>query len=133
LKNIVKRRLCGLVGSLVLAGGALVGTAGAAQAASPCPGTHLDNWSIQGGYMSVYYDAATGRNCALTYTNTPGVTQSIDIEISLWSSSTVHRDAGQYKYYAGPVFVSAPHQCIRLTGRVGGGAYATVDHPLYCS
>jgi hypothetical protein len=132
MTNRVKRRLLGIAGSVMLAGGALVATAGTAEAASPCPGTHLGNWPITGGYISVYYNAATGRNCALTYTNTPGVRQYIYVSISKWSGGARDEDEGMFKYYAGPVSVYAPGQCIGIEGRVGTSGPYEGTGPLYC-
>jgi hypothetical protein len=132
MRNTVKRRLFGIVGSLAMAAGVLVATGGAAQAASPCPGKLLNNLQITGGYISVYYNAATGRNCALTYTNHPGVAQEIWVKIGLWDSSTEYSDHGNYKYYAGPVSVAAAGKCIWVGGSVGANSDFQAVGPTYC-
>ena len=109
----------------------LTGTAGPAAAASTCSGKLLGNWQITGGYIAVYYNSSTGNNCAMTYTNRPGVTQEIFVGISVWDSTKEVTQTGNFKYYAGPVSVYAKGKCIGIEGRVGGGTTHGVG-PLYC-
>ncbi|GAA3471865.1 hypothetical protein [Nonomuraea roseola] len=106
-----------IAAALVLGAGALVGTAGPASAAT-CSGTHLDNWPIKGGYISVYYNSSTGYNCAMTYTNRPGVLQYIRVTLGV-EGGTSKTDARNYKYYAGPVSVYGKGKCIEFYGQVG--------------
>jgi hypothetical protein len=128
----VKRILSGLFGSLVIGGALLAVTSAPASAATTCSGSHLGNWSITGGYISVYYNSSTGYICAMTYTNKPGVSQHIMVSINVTGSSTVHEDSGTYQYYAGPVSVYAANKCIDFDGQVGNGSIEGVTH-AYCS
>jgi hypothetical protein len=124
------RKLLSLAGSLVVGAGLLVGTAGPA-AAAPCSGSHLGNWSISGGYIAIYYNSSTGYNCALTYTNNPGVSQHIMVSIGVSGSSTSYTDSGTYKYYAGPRSVYARGKCIDFSGEVGNRGIEGVIN-AYC-
>jgi hypothetical protein len=131
MKRSTTRKLLSLAGSLVLGAGLLVGTAAPA-AAAPCSGSHLGDWSITGGYIAIYYNSSTGNNCALTYTNKPGVSQHIMVSINVSGSSTVSKDSGTYKYYAGPRSVYARGKCIDFSGQVGNGPVEGVVN-AYCS
>jgi hypothetical protein len=135
VKRGVMRGLIGLVSSLAMGAGLLAATAAPAAASSPCSGTHLGNWSITGGYISVYYNSSTGYNCALTYTNNPGVPQHIYVEINVTGSGTIHLDSGTYEYYAGPVSVYARDECIDFAGEVGSDETTGIQGVThaYCS
>ncbi|MCF6474624.1 hypothetical protein FAF44_40535 [Nonomuraea sp. MG754425] len=109
------RSIASAAGTLALAG-ALVAVVQAPASAAGCTGTHLDNWSIRGGYIAVYYNSSTGRNCAMTYTNTPGKKQYISVTIS--TSGDSDHDSGSFTTYAGPVSVYAKGKCISFQGRV---------------
>lgn len=131
----MKRTLFGFAASALVAAGIAAGTATTASAATVCSGTHLDNWSIPGGYIAVYYNSSTGNNCAMTYTNTPGVSQRIGVSISLTDvAGSDQTDDHTYKYYAGPVSVHAPGHCIDFSGIVGNNSlgWEGVTH-AYCS
>ncbi|MFD1544931.1 hypothetical protein [Nonomuraea guangzhouensis] len=71
----------------------------------------------------MYYSSSTGKNCALTYgygayANT---TSWKSVKISRGDGSGEQKNGGQYTYYAGPVYVSAPDQCIDVAGAVPDG------------
>ncbi|MEV2266534.1 hypothetical protein [Nonomuraea africana] len=120
-----------IAAALVLGAGVLVGTASPASAAT-CSGTHLDNWPITGGYIAVYYNSSTGYNCAMTYTNRPGVSQYIRVTLSAIGGSS-RTDAQYYKYYAGPVSVYGKGKCIEVYGQVGYSNPLEGFGPAYCS
>ncbi|WP_406313280.1 spore-associated protein A [Streptosporangium sp. NBC_01639] len=124
------RKLVGLASALALGAGLMVSTAAPASAAG-CSGTHLDNWPITGGYISVWYNSSTGKNCAMTYTNKPGKKQYIRVDISTMTGKPV-TDAGNYTTYAGPVSVYAKGQCIEISGQVTAGGPRESFAPLYC-
>lgn len=72
------------------------------------------------GTLEVYYSSSTGKNCALTYgygayANT---TSWKRVTISRGDGSGEDTNAGHFKYYAGPVYVSAAGQCIDVAGTV---------------
>ncbi|MEO3891291.1 hypothetical protein [Nonomuraea sp. B5E05] len=123
------RRLTSFAGALALGAG-LVAAASAPASAAVCSGTHLDNWSITGGYIAVYYNSSTGRNCAMTYTNNPGKAQYIMVSIS--TSGASDRDAGTYTTYAGPVSVYAKGKCISFQGQVGKSNPTEGVTDVYC-
>ncbi|MER6945721.1 hypothetical protein ABT294_16980 [Nonomuraea sp. NPDC000554] len=125
----MKRKLLALAGSVALGAGLLVGASSPAMAAG-CAGKHLDNWPITGGYISVYYDSSTGRNCALTYTNKPGTSQHIGVWLSANGGGST-KQVGTFKYYAGPVSVYGKGKCINFSGQVGNGAIEGVVN-AYC-
>ncbi|NBE95807.1 spore-associated protein A [Nonomuraea sp. KC401] len=130
MKQGMWRMVLGLGGSLLLGAGLMVGTAAPATAAG-CSGTHLDNWSITGGYIAVYYNSSTGKNCAMTYTNKPGTKQYIRVDISA-SGGGSQTDRGSYTTYAGPVSVSAKGKCISFAGQVGSGRPLEGVTDVYC-
>jgi hypothetical protein len=132
MKHSLKRRIASLVGAIAVGSGLLVGATASPAAAATCSGSHLGNWSITGGYISVYYNSSTGYNCAMTYTNKPGVSQHILVGISVTNAATSKVDSGTYKYYAGPVSVYARGKCIDFWGQVGNGSVEGVTN-AYCS
>jgi hypothetical protein len=125
------RRLATIVSALAMAGGLFAGTAGSAAAAGSCSGGLLGNNPVPGGYVAVYYNSSTGYNCAMTFTNKPGVTQSITVGIAVSGSSTSKVDSGMYQYYAGPVSVYAKGKCIDWWGGAGNGGTAGMIYD-YC-
>ncbi|MCX5380284.1 hypothetical protein [Streptomyces sp. NBC_00091] len=62
------RRVAAAAAAAVLAlTGAVIGAAGPAQAAAPvCDGTKVDTLDFATGYTYLYYNPATGQNCAYT-------------------------------------------------------------------
>ncbi|GAA2871690.1 serine/threonine protein kinase [Nonomuraea rubra] len=117
----------------LLAGAALVSTttlvAGAtpAGAAGPCGSSYsrvgvynigIEKYGYRTGILEVYYSSSTGKNCALTYGDGPyaNTTSWKGVVLSRGDGSGRVSDAGDYKYYAGPVYVSAPGQCIDVEG-----------------
>ncbi len=74
-----------------------------------------------GGYVSVYYSAATGRNCAIArpITTWAGQNTGLTVCIELANGTRESCDGApehDYRYYAGPVYVTAPHTCINVYG-----------------
>ena len=129
--RMAKRRFAAVATALAMAGGLLAGTATPAAAASSCSGGLLGNNKVPGGYVAVYYNSSTGYNCAMTFTNNPGVLQSITVGIAVSGTSTSKIDSGMYRYYAGPVSVYARGKCIDWWGGAGSGGTAGVIYD-YC-
>ncbi|MDQ1294488.1 MAG: hypothetical protein QG608_2371 [Actinomycetota bacterium] len=84
-------------------------------------------------YLDVYFDAATGDNCAITTTTGPvtGKAAWIIVELAKCKETkpgttctvlTKDRDpnsgTGNFHTYAGPVTVNAPKNCIRYTSQL---------------
>jgi len=126
-----KRRLAAVATALAMGGGLLVGAAAPAAAATSCSGGLLGNNSVPGGYVAIYYNSSTGYNCAMTYTNHPGVTQRITVGLGVSGASSSKIDSGNYKYYAGPVSVYARGKCIDWWGGAGNGGTAGMIYD-YC-
>ncbi|MFI6457314.1 hypothetical protein ACIBF6_37880 [Streptosporangium amethystogenes] len=119
-----------------LASAALVSTwlvAGAtpASAAGPCGGGYsrvgvyaIPASGARTGTLEVYYNSSSGKNCALTYGygSYAGRVNRKQVGISLAGKSAwAGVDNGMFKYYAGPVYVSARGKCISLRGQVATG------------
>ncbi|MEO3806098.1 hypothetical protein [Nonomuraea sp. B1E8] len=118
-----------LAGATIAASATMVAGAAPAGAAGPCGssyarvGVYAIHHKVDGsrtGTLEVYYSSSTGKNCALTYgygkyANTKSWKGVI---ISRGDGSGEDADAGEFTYYAGPVYVSAPNQCIDVEGIV---------------
>ncbi|MCF6473163.1 spore-associated protein A [Nonomuraea sp. MG754425] len=115
-----------LVGTVVAAA-TLVTGATPASATGPCGSSYnrvgvynigVDKYGYRTGVLEVYYSSSTGKNCALTYGDGPyaNTTSWKGVIISRADGSGRDSDAGEYQYYAGPVYVSAPGQCIDVEG-----------------
>ncbi|TDD21585.1 hypothetical protein [Nonomuraea diastatica] len=121
------------LGVLVLAAATVTGVAptpaGAASrsAAGPCGSGYsrvgvyaIPSYDKRTGTLEVHYSSSTGKNCALAYGYGPyyGTKSWKRVTISKADGSGEHTDANEYEYYAGPVYVSAPGQCIDVAGTV---------------
>jgi hypothetical protein len=116
-----------LTGAALAASTTLAVNATPADAAGPCGSSYsrvgvyaVSKDGTRTGTVEVYYSSSTGKNCALAYgygayANT---TSWKHVTISRGDGSHKDTDAGEYKYYAGPVYVSAPGQCIDVVATV---------------
>lgn len=71
------------------------------------------------GYVAVYYSAATGRNCAIARPITAWAGQDTGVWVCIRLADGTHQSCdgpAGYRYYAGPVYVTAPHTCITVLG-----------------
>lgn len=99
----------------------------------------MDSWGEKSSTIKLYlyYNGSTGKNCAYTST-----TEWTDISkymfVTLSSSSDgPYGDNGYYRYYAGPVYVSARHECVSLSGGLDlpgldGEKYRVSVHNVHC-
>ncbi|GAA4928540.1 hypothetical protein HD597_004438 [Nonomuraea thailandensis] len=122
------RKLASLLfGATLAATTTLAATATPASAAGPCGSSYsrvgvysigVEKYGYRTGILEVYYSSSTGKNCALTYGDGPyaNTTSWKGVVISRGDGSGKDADADNYKYYAGPVYVSAPGQCIDVEG-----------------
>lgn len=99
------------------------------------------------GYLDVYYNYDTGINCAMTRAagSVQGNASWIKVELrrctetepgDVCTEDAVVRDCGAYGFYAGPVSLEAPGQCINARGTLtydGQTATATTDVADYCN
>lgn len=116
-----------LAGTALAATTTLLAGATPAGAAGPCGSSYsrvgvyaVSKDGTRTGTLEVYYSSSTGKNCALTYgygsyANTLSWKR---VTISRGDGSGRSTDAGEYKIYAGPVYVSAPGQCIDVGATV---------------
>lgn len=118
-----------------------------AQAAGTCPGGLIAHQPLTAGlgWLDVYYDGTTGRNCArvVSSAGTWGVPKVMSVELVRCSSTKpsqrcgtydTSRDRGTYKYYAGPVSISARGHCILAYGYVqtsSSSGYAQLGRTSY--
>jgi hypothetical protein len=78
----------------------------------------VDSWGEKDSAIKLYlyYNGSTGKNCAYTST-TEWTDTSKHMYVTLSSSSDgSYGDDGYYRYYAGPVYAYARHECVSLSG-----------------
>ena len=142
----VRRGLLGLALTVVAAPVPALATSSAGFAAASCgsgygsPQTYIvyssDTAHVRGGYAVVYYNAAKQNNCAILYNDHPGTQLTSGIAVTIKNTVTgAHSDDGwkdgqNYSYYAGPVTVHAPHQCIEVYGIIWRGLDGVRDFYL---
>jgi hypothetical protein len=81
-------------------------------------------YPAKGGEIEVFYNASAGKNCLITQSLGAwyGVSKHMAVQGCVISSdrrrcvSKVPVDQGNFKYYAGPIYLYAPHQCIEVEG-----------------
>jgi hypothetical protein len=123
-----------------------------AGAAAGCAGSLIESQGLtvggeKVGELNVYYDSATGKNCAKM--NHAGSTWGKKLKTRVWvgicserkpGGKTCHYDAntdavdvGNYRYYAGPATTkrSAKGRCIAASGYlwIGGKRHAVSTQP----
>jgi hypothetical protein len=133
--------------AVVGSGPAQAGAAGAGCAGSLVESRALNVAGKKVGELAVYYDAATGKNCAKM--NHAGSTWGKRLKTRVWIGICAERkpgdgpctydpntdavDVGDYKYYAGPVTTkkSARGRCIAASGYlwIGGKRHAIGTSP----
>ncbi|MEV5750013.1 hypothetical protein AB0L00_19510 [Actinoallomurus sp. NPDC052308] len=71
-------------------------------------------------YIKFGYSPSTGKNCAFVQKSTTnysyGEASGLSIALRRKSDSAYAYNGGSFKYYAGPVYLSAPHTCISADG-----------------
>ncbi|MEU5994547.1 hypothetical protein ABZ806_36710 [Spirillospora sp. NPDC047418] len=79
--------------------------------------------SFSGGRVYQLYSASTKKNCAVTMkTANVGKGTSVWVRLVEQHGGEVGSDNGTFKYYAGPVYVSAPGVCVRVSGGASGAS-----------
>ncbi|MGW6145664.1 hypothetical protein [Streptomyces sp. NPDC055140] len=141
---------------LAVVGGALV-TAPAASAASPSSYGALCGSGYQlvgahpmkrdsgrgpgtGGYVYVYYSAASHKNCAIAKPVATMMGKAYGLGVGLHSpkyksgASDGYQLGRNYTHWAGPVYVKAPHACINVVGdmAIKGGHYSALAENVHC-
>jgi hypothetical protein len=127
-------------------------TAEVAAAASSCPGNQIEHIPVMSGsttfgFLDIYFDSSTGNNCAMTTATGSASGHATFIDVCLFrckqtsqgSACTVEVarcDPGAFHFFAGPVSVHAPGQCISAFGDItfngvtGSGALRGATHCL---
>ncbi|WP_407986356.1 spore-associated protein A [Kitasatospora sp. CMC57] len=120
----------------VATAGALVAVPSVAQAATyngVCGSGYrvIDSVELVGGTAFLTYDSSTGQNCAVTVRTNPGdkVYMLASIRVGI-PNSPWHKDGDYYGTYAGPVYVSAPGQCIDWVAQIDQSSSVRFD--IHC-
>jgi hypothetical protein len=101
-------------------------------AASSCSGSRIEHIAMGPptyGYLDIYFDSSTGNNCAMAVASGAASGHASFIEVCLarckqtspgatCTPDEEECDAGPYHFFAGPVFVHAPGQCISAFGEL---------------
>jgi hypothetical protein len=78
------------------------------------------SWEGTAGYIDVYYSRSTGKNCAITRPISSLAGKAGNIWVCIEQDKGYARDCDgvtkNYRYYAGPVYVSGRGQCINVSG-----------------
>ncbi|MEU9845051.1 hypothetical protein AB0C69_38235 [Actinomadura sp. NPDC048032] len=97
--------------------------------AQVCNATAGGNYQVQrsssfaGGRIYQLYSASTKKNCAVTMkTADIGKATNVWVRLQSQNGGKVASDNGSFKYYAGPVFVLAPGDCVRYSGGASGAS-----------
>ncbi|WP_244943072.1 spore-associated protein A [Streptomyces inhibens] len=74
------------------------------------------------GTVYVTWNASTGKNCAVTIRNTPGapVRMAVSLNIDAGRGAPGVVDSGNYRTYAGPVYLTARGECIQWNAAIDG-------------
>ncbi|MBP2702626.1 hypothetical protein JOL79_02275 [Microbispora sp. RL4-1S] len=146
--NDLGRRIRRGAMALLLTAACVVGLAttvsAPAQAADGCSGSRIEHIPMYDdvygdlrAYLDVYYDSSTGNNCAVTVATGPnsyGILKGMYVVLVKCSQTTPSKTSctnigskrdpatagtyGRYYYYAGPVTVYSPNNCIFAEGAV---------------
>lgn len=127
----------------------IIGSTGIASADSAmvagaygCAGGEIDTYNVKTsggsvyGQIHLYYDSATGKNCAVTVKNAAGgagVATRTEVYIMPCDTNNPCRgskwvqDVGNYTSYAGPVSIAAQNKCLFIDGYIysAAGVYAS--------
>ncbi|MFJ5777708.1 spore-associated protein A [Streptomyces sp. NPDC093094] len=116
---------------------AATGTAAAASYNGACGSGYavIDSKDVGEGNAFLTYNSSNGYNCVVTVTDTPGVASYLRTNLRLHRTDTVwkynEQDEGSYKYYAGPVYLSARNSCIDWGGAAASN-YTRIDYGVHC-
>ncbi|MEU9950342.1 hypothetical protein [Streptomyces sp. NPDC047939] len=140
---MLKRAMVVLTSLAAITGGAMVIAPSASAAGFGCPGSQIDVYPVtdanNGTTLSnifLYYDSATGKNCASNVrTSAGGTGTAARISISIWADGgSAVTDNGIYAQYAGPVSTYAAGKCINVKAitYASGGRYGLVQRNGHC-
>ncbi|MGC9542640.1 spore-associated protein A [Streptomyces sp. UG1] len=128
----------GAVLGLTVAGTvAATGTASAASYNGACGSGYsvIGSKDVGEGNTFITYSRATGKNCVVTVSDTPGTPMVLDARLRIHRTDTVWKDSetdyGTFKYYAGPVYVKAVDTCVDYGGAAASN-YVRVSYNVHC-
>ncbi|MFF1296838.1 MULTISPECIES: spore-associated protein A [unclassified Streptomyces] len=116
---------------------AATGSASAASYAGTCGSGYsvIDTMDVGDGTAYLTYSGATGKNCVVTVSDTQGTPMVLGANLRLHRTDAVWRsseeDSGTFKYYAGPLYLSAADKCIDWGGRAASN-YTRIDYGVHC-
>ncbi|MFI6484624.1 M23 family metallopeptidase [Nonomuraea sp. NPDC050663] len=85
----------------------------------------VDSAGLSGGTTYLLYNSGNGYNCVVTLKSVSlGTPSPVSAFLEPQGESRV-TDSGSFGYYAGPVRLSAPGQCVRWGGSVGSSSYTS--------
>ena len=123
----ITRKLASVGAATALTAAIVATSAGSAHAAggSECGSGYkfLGSMEVNVPNGIAYVTYNNGWKCLITYTRTPGLTQYIAAGITLTGTPNWNVDVGNYKLFAGPVYLYAPHKCIDWGGWTQGYGY----------
>ncbi|WP_075031803.1 hypothetical protein [Streptomyces mirabilis] len=129
--------LLAIVGGLVLAPAASAATYG-------CSGSEIGTYPVTTsggtnyGTIHIYYDSSTGKNCAAAVGSSAVSGKSnIYMSVTIFKCSQTSPssscsyvssdpDSGYYSYYAGPVTMYSPNNCIQVGATIRNDSIGTV-------
>lgn len=89
------------------------------------------------GTYYLLYNGNNGYNCVVAMKDRgAGSSTFTEARIQVAGSSTVHRDNGQFQYYAGPVRAYADNKCVQWGGRFSdytGQTFQTLSGWEHCT
>ncbi|MDN3023010.1 spore-associated protein A [Streptomyces sp. S.PB5] len=117
---------------------AATGTASAATYTGTCGSGYsvIDTMDVGDGTAFLTYSGSSGKNCVVTVSDTQGTPMVLGANLRLHRTDTVWKagveeDSGTFKYYAGPLYVSAAGKCIDWGGRAASN-YTRIDYGVHC-
>ncbi|GAA4579655.1 hypothetical protein GCM10023194_05830 [Planotetraspora phitsanulokensis] len=125
---------------------ALIATPASAATASCGSGyAFLDSYPIKGldtnrtgGYVSLYYNSSTGKNCAIAkpISSWSGLVNHLDVQLTTNSYPGFVDDGlnANYHQWAGPIYIPARGECVDVGGYFdyGGERFAGHAYQVHC-
>jgi hypothetical protein len=128
VRKLKQRATLTLATTAVLAGGSVTVSGPASAASSPyeaCGGGsyHVIDHHDLGAVATIYLFYNGGTDCVVTWKKAPyaGNAAYMSAFVQKKGATAIDDYANDYRYYAGPVKVSAPGVCIRWGGEVDPG------------
>ncbi|WP_345355461.1 hypothetical protein [Actinoallomurus liliacearum] len=86
------------------------------------------------GYLKVYYNSSNGYNCALVVRKGSMPLYSAKLKLCVYNKARTKYGScktdgygKRYSWYAGPVYVYAPHRCLYVYGSINTNSWTKVE------